>query len=34
MQNNIELGLYFEYLYMGGYYELNENGNVIFIIED
>jgi len=34
MQNDIELGLYFEYLYMGGYYELDDNNNVIFIIEN
>ena len=28
---NLELGLLFEEIYLGGYYEFNPNGNVIFI---
>lgn len=28
---NLELGLLFEEIYLGGYYEFNPSGNVIFI---
>jgi hypothetical protein len=28
---NLELGLLFEELYLGGYFEFNPSGNVIFI---